>query len=304
MGQSIHMSSTQKRRKVTKPKKIILGKPCTGKQKMNLEELKALSRQVRPNHTTVSLSPLTNLNCRSTLNHHEENIILLSRNLRENLFRAKSRMMDSLKNSNEPQALQIYKDLMNQSSTTTSTSSSDNSSRISSESTSHSEDEDDCSSVSTLSSLQLRLVTDESGHVSVVSSDYPTPSSKVSIPSIFDMDIKQENNPLFHIQDPITITTPTTTTTTTTTTSFMSLYTPHDYPSMMLDMELFLSNHPYWTLLEKSNDYSQSTTTTTTTTPDVTEEQINSWLQRGGHNDTITMATDQELAALLDFDDM
>ncbi|KAI9478313.1 MAG: hypothetical protein EXX96DRAFT_482927 [Benjaminiella poitrasii] len=215
---------------------------------MNLEELKALSRQIRP-----------------TANHHE-NIMLLSRNLRENLFRAKSRMMDSLKNSTEPQALQIYKDLTNQ-------STCNNSSITNTTIRSSGGNEDDCSSVSTLSSLQLRLVTDESGHVSVVSSDYqPVPSSKVavSIPPSFTVDVKQDN--FFVGQD---VTCPT---------SFMSLYTPNYYPSM-LDMELFLTN---WPLFEKNTDYSQST--------DVTEEQINSWLQRGGHNDTITMATDQELA--------
>jgi hypothetical protein len=201
-------------------KKIILGKPCNGKQKMNLQELKALSRQ-------ISFSP------------QHDDILRLSRNLRENLFRAKSKMMDSLKHSNEPQDIQIYKDLIKR----------------------QPEEEDDCDSIS-----QIKLVTSASGSVSVVSSDgYSSSSSSASTTSSLDDE-----------QDDL----------------LMPLYTPNYYPSSVMDMDLFLQ-HP-WPVLEKTpyNDHE-----------DVTEDQINSWLQRGGHDDNsimspITMATDQELAGM------
>lgn len=189
---------------------------------MNLQELKALSRQIRfgPQH---------------------DDIVRLSRNLRENLFRAKSKMMDSLKHSNEPQDIQIYNDLVKRE-----------------------EEDDDCDSIS--SAQQLKLVTSASGSVSVVSSDdYSSASSSASTTSSLDDE-----------QDDL----------------LMPLYTPNYYPSSsVMDMDLFLQ-HP-WPLLEKTpyNDHE-----------DVTEDQINSWLQRGGHDDDnsimspITMATDQELA--------
>lgn len=66
----------------------------------------------------------------------------------------------------------------------------------------------------------------------------------------------------------------------------MPLYTPSS--SSMMDMDMCLQQ-PSWyqNCLSDINN-------------DVTEDQINSWLQRGGHDDSInspiTMATDQELA--------
>lgn len=69
------------------PKKIILGGPPTC-EKMTVEELKALSRQVKL--------------------PKEDEIISLSRNLRHNLTKAKFRMMDSLRKSNVTQDVQIY----------------------------------------------------------------------------------------------------------------------------------------------------------------------------------------------------
>lgn len=188
---------------------------------MNLQELQALSRQ-------ISFGPRHN------------DILCLSRNLRENLFRAKSKMMDNLKHSNEPQDIRIYNDLIKR----------------------EEETDDDCDSVN-----QIKLVTNASGSVSVVSSsdDYLSSSSASTTSSLDDE------------QDDLS----------------MPLYTPNYYSSSIMDMDLFLQ-HP-WPLLEKTpyNDHE-----------DVTEDQINSWLQRGGHDDNsimspITMATDQELAGIV-----
>lgn len=229
---------------MTKAKKIILGKPIDGKkQKMSLQELKALSRQIRPQ---------TDLNSRP-------DIIAISRNLRENLARAKSKMMDSLKKSSTPQDLQIYEYLNKED-----VSSVPSSPNLSSSSSSSDYEDDDYSSVnSTNSSIQLRLVTNDAGSASVV----PTTSCS--------------------------------TTTTNTTTTFaihddamifgnpLPLYTPDFYTSpSIMNMDLFFQS-PHWA---KTMPCSNS---------DVTEDQIDSWLQRGGFGDNmspITMATDQELA--------
>lgn len=240
-------------KKVTKPKKIILGKPIDGtKQKMSLQELKALSRQIRP-HSQFDSRP---------------DILAISRNLRENLARAKSKMMDSLKHSTAPKDLEIYEYLSqkNTISSSSSSSSSTTSSMPSSPnlSSSHSDDEeeDDDSSVnSTNSSLQLRLVTNESGSASVL----PT-NIKPNITTTSTFNLNQEEifgNPL-------------------------PLYTPDFYSSpSIMNMDLFFQS-PHWA--PKSMPC---------TNRDVTEDQIDSWLQRGGfggHMSPITMATDQELA--------
>ncbi|CAO3646167.1 unnamed protein product [Mucor fragilis] len=274
--------SSQKPRKVTKSKKIILGKPCNGKHKMNLQELKALSRQIRPYSTAAATStcttptptptptpattaPLSRLNAhiRSGKDGKEDdakNIALLGRSLRERLFKAKSKMMDNLKHSEEPEDVLIYNNLIK--STLPSLVENSNSN-----STNSDDDEDDCSSVSTLSSIQLRLVTDASGRVSVVSDDFSSTTF-----SLFDEGYNNDNCHLFGHDSACT--------------SIMPLYTPSS--SSMMDMDMCLQQ-PSWyqNCLSDINN-------------DVTEDQINSWLQRGGHDDSInspiTMATDQELA--------
>ncbi|KAG1112238.1 hypothetical protein G6F42_014799 [Rhizopus arrhizus] len=272
--------SSQKPRKVAKSKKIILGKPCNGKHKMNLQELKALSRQIRPYSTaaatstcttTSSTAPLSLLNAhiRNEQDKEEDNaknIALLGRSLREKLFKAKSKMMDNLKNSEVPEDVLIYNNLIK--STLPSLVENNNSNNTNSD-----DDEDDCSSVSTLSSIQLRLVTDASGRVSVVSDDFSSTTS-----SLYDEGYNNDSYHLFGHDS--------------TCTSIMPLYTP----SSMMDMDMYLQQ-PSWyqNCLSDINN-------------DVTEDQINSWLQRGGHDDSInspiTMATDQELADLLEFDAM
>lgn len=267
--------SSQKPRKVAKSKKIILGKPCNGKHKMNLQELKALSRQIRPYSTaaatstcttTSSTAPLSQLNAhiRNEQDKEEDNaknIALLGRSLREKLFKAKSKMMDNLKNSEVPEDVLIYNNLIK--STLPSLVENNNSNNTNSD-----DDEDDCSSVSTLSSIQLRLVTDASGRVSVVSDDFSSTTS-----SLYDEGYNNDSYHLFGRDS--------------TCTSIMPLYTP----SSMMDMDMYLQQ-PSWyqNCLSDINN-------------DVTEDQINSWLQRGGHDDSInspiTMATDQELAGKL-----
>ncbi|GAN05875.1 hypothetical protein MAM1_0104c05351 [Mucor ambiguus] len=276
--------SSQKPRKVAKAKKIILGKPCNGKHKMNLQELKALSRQIRPYSTAAATStcttttttpatnaPLSRLNAqiRSEQDLEEDNtknIAMLGRSLRERLFKAKSKMMDNLKNSEEPEDVLIYNNLIK--STLPLLVKNSNSNNTSSD-----DDEDDCSSVSTLSSVQLRLVTDASGRVSVVSDDFSSTTS-----SLYDEGYNNDSCYLFGHDS--------------TCTSIMPLYTP----SSMMEMDMYLQQ-PSW-YQSCHSDINN----------DVTEDQINSWLQRGGHDDSIdspiTMATDQELADLLEFDAM
>lgn len=264
--------SSQKPRKVAKSKKIILGKPCNGKHKMNLQELKALSRQIRPYSTAAATStcattaataaplPRVNAHIRSEQDKDEDmakNIALLGRSLRERLFKAKSKMMDNLKNSEEPEDVLIYNNLIK--STLPSLVENSNGHNTHSD-----DDEDDCSSVSTLSSIQLRLVTDASGRVSVVSDDFSSTTS-----SLYDEGYNNDNYHLFGHDS--------------TCTSIMPLYTP----SSTMEMDMYLPQ-PSWyqSCLSDINN-------------DVTEDQINSWLQRGGHDDIdspITMATDQELA--------
>ncbi|CEP18371.1 hypothetical protein [Parasitella parasitica] len=258
---SLPSLSSQKPRKVTKSKKIILGKPCNGKHKMNLQELKALSRQIRPYSTLPSSTQLDSHV--SKTEQDTKNIALLGRNLREKLFRAKSKMMDNLKNSEEPKDVMIYNNLVKATLPSLVTISQNT----------NSDDEDDCSSVSTLSSIQLRLVTDASGRVSVVSDDISSSAS-----SLYDVGYSNDNYHLFGHDS--------------TCTSIMPLYTP----SSMMNTDLYLQQHSlYENCLDDINN-------------DVTEDQINSWLQRGGHDDSIdspiTMATDQELADLLEFDEM
>ncbi|KAL9536984.1 hypothetical protein MBANPS3_012191 [Mucor bainieri] len=270
--------SSQKPRKVAKSKKIILGKPCNGKHKMSLQELKALSRQIRPYSTAAAAAtstcttatttpaataPLSRMNAhiRSEQDREEDNaknIALLGRSLRERLFKAKSKMMDNLKHSEEPEDVFIHNNLIK----STLPSLVENSNSIN---TNSDDDEDDCSSVSTLSSIQLRLVTDASGRVSVVSDDFSSTTS-----SLYDEGYNTDNYHLFGHDS--------------TCTSIMPLYTPS--PTMELDMYL---QQPSWyqSCLSDMNN-------------DVTEDQINSWLQRGGYDESIdspiTMATDQELA--------
>lgn len=209
--------------KVSKSKKIILGKAIDGKkEKMSLQELKALSRQIRP-HSEFNARP---------------DIVSISRDLRENLTKAKSRMMDSLKKSKAEKDLKIYEYLLDD---CYSVPSSPNLS--SSCSSSDYDDEDDFSSVNTAtsSSVQLRLVTSDSGSVSVVPSNIGHP---------------------------------------------LPLYTP-DFSPSVIDMDYFFQSPISTPCTNNINNN------------DVTEDQINSWLQRGGFGDTmspITMATDQELA--------
>lgn len=202
---------------------------------MSLQELKALSRQIRP-HSEFNSRP---------------DIVTISRNLRENLIKAKSKMMDSLKNSTTPKDLKIYEYLKDD--VSCSIPSSPNLS--SSSSSSDYDDEDDFSSVnSTTSSIQLKLVTSDSGSVSVVPSNAITSASHIDLPF---------GNPL-------------------------PLYTP-DFSPSIIDMDFFFQSSKPRPCTNYNNN-------------DVTEDQINSWLQRGGFGDSmspITMATDQELAGKL-----
>ncbi|KAI7888537.1 uncharacterized protein EV154DRAFT_517322 [Mucor mucedo] len=222
---------------------------------MSLRELKALSRQIRPCHDIMSIS----------------------RKLRENLTRAKSKMMDSLSKSNAEKDLKIYEYLLMDDLSTISSSvpSSPNLSSASSDYDDDDDDddneEDDFSSVTTTeSTFQLKLVTSDSGSVSVVPSSSHTPKlppSHAIMSSPYD-------------------------------TALLPLYTP-DFAS--IDMDFFFPKSTPLTHLH----HHHHTTTNTTAASDVTEDQINSWLQRGGFGDSmtpLTMATDQELADLLDFD--
>ena len=63
---------------------------------MSLQELKALSRQIRPTSTVPT-----------TKSNHVD-IVKLSRNLRDNLYKAKSKMLHNLKQSNTPKDLAMY----------------------------------------------------------------------------------------------------------------------------------------------------------------------------------------------------
>lgn len=168
---------------------------------MTVQELKALSRQAKL--------------------PKQDDILTISRHLRHNLTKAKGRMMNSLKKSNVIQDVQMYESLK------------------SCPSTPLFEYEDDCSSVSSSSSL---------------------PSVKPIADTLADM------------------------------ASIYSslLYTP--LYNSLLDMNLFLQSG-----LESTPDNSIQ----------ATEDQINSWLQRGGGgtiSPITSLATDQELADLLDFD--
>ena len=226
---------------------------------MSLQELKSLSRQIKPLSATSDASFANNLNFRALSARDSEpkkNIMMLSRCLRENMHRAKARMMNSLKNSNAPQDIQTYKDLSNKSTHYHGIATPDLGS---------SDDEDDCSSVSTLSSIQLRLMTSNPGKISAALSE-PSLSPTTSFSSQ-DEDKSR---------------------------SFVPLYTPPCFSpsssSSLADIDLFLQHS--WPVTEKKGHANH----------DVTEDQINSWLQRGGYNDSmspITMATDQELAGKL-----
>ncbi|CAO3674473.1 unnamed protein product [Rhizopus stolonifer] len=196
---SLTTKRTSKKIKKNGPK-IILGGPPTC-EKMTVQELKALSRQAKL--------------------PKQDDILTISRHLRHNLTKAKSRMMNSLKKSNVTQDVQMYESLK------------------SCPSTPLFEYEDDCSSVSSSSSL---------------------PSVKPIADTLADM------------------------------ASIYSslLYTP--LYNSLLDMNLFLQSG-----LESTPDNSIQ----------ATEDQINSWLQRGGGgtiSPITSLATDQELADLLDFD--
>ncbi|KAI8986464.1 hypothetical protein BDB01DRAFT_785757 [Pilobolus umbonatus] len=253
LGTSSNVLKNKINKRVSKPKKIML-RPSLGKQKMSLEELQALNRQIKP---------LSYMHCHN-------NIKSISRSLKENLYMAKLKMMESLRNSNLPQDIQIYKYL------------NDSTPPPSPGFTSSSEDEeypDDCSSVSTKNSMssQLRLVTDDSGFVSIVyTNDKPidTPQSKlVKTDTMYNTRLSANDSPL------------------------QTLDTPSDYYttiSPLINMSLLFP----W--IENSLSRSPSNDKNN----DVTEDQIDLWLQRGGgdYYSPITMATDQELADLLDFD--
>lgn len=71
-----------------------MGKPCNGKHKMNLDELKALSRQIKPYRHHVD--------CTTT------DINSLVKKLKSNMNKAKSRMLQQLKLSNSP----IYQSIL------------------------------------------------------------------------------------------------------------------------------------------------------------------------------------------------
>lgn len=201
------LSSRKVTKRAIKSKKIILGKPILdGKQKMSLQELKALSRQIKPVNK-------------------QQDILKMSRNLRENLHKAKSKMMDNLKKSNTPKDVEIYEFLNKE---------------------------------NLMEGDDIRLVTDESGSLSVTSS---CSSSSSSVSSLDNQSLMNE-------------------------TLFEPLYTPS-----IMNMELFFqSSSPFWTPKTISHHN------------DVTEDQIDSWLQRGGFGDHMSpmiMATDQELAGKL-----
>ncbi|KAI8988545.1 hypothetical protein BDF20DRAFT_338302 [Mycotypha africana] len=382
--------------KAKKSKKIILGRPCHGKHKMTVDELKALSRQVRlsdnnNNSSTAYLTPPP-----STAQHKQsytaESIVLLSRNLKANLFRAKARMMDTLKNSDLPKDIQIYNNLsLNQQQfdnnktievdradacttpTTTQTFATTSSPESGATSTtmattmnhsshdelnvsdleSEEEEEDDYSSVSTtLSSVHqfpyqcLRLVTDESGHVSVRIADgahntashstAAVPTSSTAAPSHaahrsspasstasslleptdvashsqeadnFDiMDINSFNHDAmfsnYIASAMIPFYTPMAAANTAPDASLCNATSEATYPSLMEQC------YPtfYWpTLFHQHLAATAASGNNVDNKIEVTEEQINSWLQRGGYSDItpMTMATDQELADLVDFD--
>lgn len=271
------ISTRTSAKRVHKSKKIILGKPTLGKQKMSLEELKAMNRQIKlPSVKT----PLNYFNCQ---NHYATNDIMsLSRNLKENLWLAKSKMMESLKNSSIPQDIQIYKYLSQ-----TTTLSPPSSPGFCSE-----EEEyaiDDCSSVSSKNSItsQLRLVTNDSGFVSIVyNHDKPM--------SIIKTDIVRTEDIYSHVE--LSANSP-----------FQTLDTPsHSFTAVapVIDMGLFLNSWKPENSLSRSLSNHNNNNHNKKSNNDVTEDQIDLWLQRGGgdYYSPITMATDQELADLLDFD--
>ncbi|KAG1055413.1 hypothetical protein G6F45_012535 [Rhizopus arrhizus] len=215
-------------KKKNRPKKIILGGPPTY-EKMTVEELKALSRQVKL--------------------PKEDEIISLSRNLRHNLTKAKFRMMDSLRKSNVTQDVQIYECLNKSCPSTPSLSEPDDYEEYGT---------DDCSSVSSTSS-SLPLMTHPSG--SSGSQKNETSSTITMANTLTD---------IANIYSSL-------------------LYTP--FYNSMFDMNLLLQ--------------SALNTAPDTTSNEATEDQINSWLQRGGGgtiSPIASLATDQELADLLDFD--
>ncbi|KAI9259056.1 hypothetical protein BY458DRAFT_517641 [Sporodiniella umbellata] len=172
---------------------------------MTVQELKALSRQVKM--------------------PKQDDILTISRHLRHNLAKAKDKMMHSLKNSSVTQDVEMYENLKTCPPTPLF------------------EYEDDCSSVSSASSLPTQQ-----------------PSQALIDPGLTDIASLYSS----------------------------LLYTPL-YTSL-LDMNLMLQSG-----LEMS----------ATNSIEATEEQINSWLQRGGGgtlSPIASLATDQELADLLDFD--
>ncbi|KAI8880838.1 hypothetical protein K501DRAFT_286709 [Backusella circina FSU 941] len=313
-------------RKIKKkqPKKVVLGKPYTGKQKMSSEALKELSRQASLHSSSTILSlnrnSLNYLNRRSpSPSHHHmasTDILSISRNLRTNLSKAKIKLMSTLKCSDTPEDIQMYKSLYSSSlspllkQTSPSTKSSSLSSLQSSFSSSLN---NTCSpslsstiSVSSkgstsdeTSSFHLRLVTDDNGSVSVVSdnnierlspmcaTDYSSDddttvlTSSESCTYLFGKSLLESKeecafnyippNPQQQLeaQDLVTV------------------------DNMNILLQSWKLENPS-SLLSKNDELR-----------DVTEDQIDSWLQRGGDGSghhSMVMATDQELADLLDFD--
>lgn len=260
------------RRKVTKPsKKILLGKPITStQQKMTLEELKALSRQIRPLNSsscTKANTVTTTITTTTTAN----DIMLISKNLRENLTKAKSKMMANLSKSNEPKDIEIYEYLSKESPYSPTTPSL-------SPPVSDMEDVEDDFNSRILASTTTKLC---GPFTFAISSSSLLPSSSCSASTVSSYDDEEEELDVGEEND------------------YMPLYTPDLYAKdSLINMELLFptglsSSLPQW---ESKQQITEGNDT-------VTEDQINSWLQRGGFGGSggetsppMTMATDQELA--------
>lgn len=307
-------------RKIKKkqPKKVVLGKLYIGEQKISSEALKELSRQASL-HSSPTTIP-SNYNNLDRLNHRSSSssyhmastdILSISRNLRTNLSKAKIKLMSTLKCSDTPEDIQMYKSLysssplLNQASSSTLSSSTKTSSSLlsssfpptlnntcpSSSSSTASVSSKGSSSDETLA-FHLRLVTDDSGSVSVVSdsnserlspmcaTDYSSDddttvlTSSESCSYLFGEGLLESKEecafnyippiPQQHLetQDLVTI------------------------DNMNILLQSWKLEHPS-SLLSKNDELR-----------DVTEDQIDSWLQRGGGggHHSMVMATDQELA--------
>lgn len=69
---------------------------------MNLNELKALSRQIKPHSYGYTVK-----------NSEEYDIMSICKSLKENMFKVKSRALHHLKHSTSPKDIKFYHDLMN-----------------------------------------------------------------------------------------------------------------------------------------------------------------------------------------------